>query len=96
VGETLQTPAHVVRDQLEVNAVRPLNLIQTFFPLLEKSAEPKFLVPTSSIGSIGDMESFPVPFFGCGLSKAAANYLVCKVHFKNPKLTSMTFNLDWV
>jgi len=42
------------------------------------------------------MESLPVPFFGYGLSKAAANYLVRKLHFENPKLTSMAFNPGWV
>ena len=42
------------------------------------------------------MESLPVPFFGYGISKAAANYLVRKLHFENPKLTSMAFNPGWV
>lgn len=96
IAPTLQTPAQVVREQFEVNTIGPLNLIQAFFPLLEKSDAPKFLVLTSSIGSIGDMESLPVPFFGYGLSKAAANYLVRKLHFENPKLTSMAFNPGWV
>jgi norsolorinic acid ketoreductase len=96
IAPTLQTPAQVVRDQFEVNTIGPLNLIQAFFPLLERSNAPKFLVLTSSIGSIGEMESLPVPFFGYGLSKAAANYLVRKLHFENPKLTSMAFNPGWV
>ena len=37
-----------------------------------------------------------MPFFGYGLSKAAANYLVRKLHFENPKLTSMAFSPGWV
>ena len=37
-----------------------------------------------------------MPFFGYGLSKAAVNYLVRKLHFENPKLTSMAFNPGWV
>lgn len=96
IAPTLQTPAQQVREQLEVNTIGPLNLIQAFFSLLEKSDAPKFLVLTSSLGSIGDMESLPVPFFGYGLSKAAVNYLVRKLHFENPKLTSMAFNPGWV
>jgi len=96
IAPTLQTPAKDVRAQLEVNAIGPLLLIQAFFPLLEKAKEPRFLVLSSSIGSLGDMESLPVPFFGYGLSKAAANYLVRKLHFENPSLTSMAFNPGWV
>lgn len=42
------------------------------------------------------MENIPVPFFAYGISKAAANFLVRKVAFENPKLTSMAFNPGWV
>jgi norsolorinic acid ketoreductase len=42
------------------------------------------------------MESFPVPFFAYGISKGAANYLVRKLHFEHPNLTSMAFNPGWV
>lgn len=42
------------------------------------------------------MEKFPVPFFAYGVSKAAANYLVRKVAFENPKVVSMAFNPGWV
>lgn len=37
-----------------------------------------------------------MPFFTYGISKSAANYLVRKLHFENPKLTSMAFNPGWV
>jgi norsolorinic acid ketoreductase len=93
---TLETPIKDVRDQLEVNAVGPISLIQAFFPLLSASTSPKFLVISSSVGSISDMESIPAPFFGYGLSKAATNYLVRKLHFENPTLISMAFNPGWV
>jgi len=93
---TLETPATDVRNQFEVNTIGPLNLIQAFFPLLSKSPAPRFLVITSSLGSIGDMENLQVPFFGYGLTKAATNYLVRKLHFENPTLTSMAFNPGWV
>jgi norsolorinic acid ketoreductase len=96
IAPALQTNVKSVREMFEVNTMGPLNLIQAFFPLLEKSSKPQFLVITSSIGSIGDMEKFPVPFFGYGLSKAAANYLVRKLHFENPTLTSMAFNPGYV
>lgn len=92
----LQTPLKAVRNMLEVNTLGPLALIQAFYPLLSASSSPKFLVLTSSIGTIAGMEGFPVPFFGYGLSKAAANYLVRKIAFENPKLVSAAFNPGWV
>lgn len=96
ITPTLQTSLKNVRDQFEVNTIGPLVLIQAFWPLLEKSDAPKFFVLSSTLASIGDMEAAPVPFFGYGLSKAAANYLVRKVHFENPTLTSMAFHPGWV
>lgn len=96
IAPVLETSPDAVRRHFEVNTIGPLTLIQAFFPLLEASETPKFLVITSSIGSIGDMESFPIPFFAYGVSKAAANYLVRKVAFENPKVVSAAFNPGWV
>jgi len=93
---TLKTKASELRRMLEVNTIGPLTLIQAFAPLLRKSAKPQFLVLTSTIGTLGNMDKIPVPFFGYGLSKAAANYLVRKLHFENPWLISMAFNPGWV
>ncbi|TVY41988.1 Norsolorinic acid ketoreductase [Lachnellula occidentalis] len=96
IAPTLKASVNSVRKHLEVNTLGPLVLIQAFFPLLEVASEPKFLVITSSIGSIKLLEDYQVPFFTYGISKAAANYLVRKLHFENPKLTSMAFNPGWV
>lgn len=96
IAPVLETPADQVRKHFEVNTIAPFTLIKAFFPLLSASSAPKFLVITSAIGSITDMESFPVPFFAYGVSKAAANFLVRKLHFENPTLTSMAFNPGWV
>jgi len=96
VAPVLDTPPDQVRKHLEVNTIAPLILLQAFKALLDASSAPKFLVITSSIGSIGDMENIPVPFFAYGLSKAAANYFVRKVAFENPTLVSAAFNPGWV
>ncbi|RDW87996.1 putative aflatoxin biosynthesis ketoreductase nor-1 [Coleophoma cylindrospora] len=96
VAPVLGTSAQVVRDHLEVNTIAPLNLIKAFFPLLSASQQPRFFVLTSAVGTMGNMEEYPVPFFAYGLSKAAANYLVRKLHFENPSLISMAFNPGWV
>ncbi|PVH75363.1 aflatoxin biosynthesis ketoreductase-like protein nor-1 [Cadophora sp. DSE1049] len=96
IAPVLETSPDTVRRHFEVNTIGPLTLIQAFMPLLLASPSPKFLVITSSIGSISDMEKFPVPFFAYGISKAAANYLVRKVAFENPKVIAMAFNPGWV
>lgn len=96
IAPTLETPASKVRAHFEVNTLGPLTLIQAFYPLLSASPLPRFLVITSSIGSISNMEQLPVPFFAYGASKAAANYLVRKLHFENENLVSMAFNPGWV
>jgi norsolorinic acid ketoreductase len=54
------------------------------------------LVVTSSIGSIKLLEDYQVPFFAYGISKAAANYLVCKLSLENSKVISQAFNPGWV
>ncbi|KAE8442533.1 hypothetical protein EG329_003248 [Mollisiaceae sp. DMI_Dod_QoI] len=96
IAPVLETPAEQMRKHFEVNSIAPLILLQAFKPLLDASSSPKFLVLTSSLGSIGDMQNMPVPFFAYGASKAAANYFVRKVAFENPKLVSMAFNPGWV
>jgi norsolorinic acid ketoreductase len=92
MAPVLETSGQDIRDHVEVNTIAPLNLIKAFKPLLEASADPKFYVITAHLGSIGDMENLPFPTFAYGASKAAANYLVRKLHFENPWLTSMAFN----
>jgi norsolorinic acid ketoreductase len=96
MGPALSAPAQEVRDHLEINTIGPLTLIQAFFPLLEASSTPRFFVISSVVGTIGNMENLPFPFFAYGISKAATNYLVRKLHFENPRLTSMAVHPGWV
>jgi norsolorinic acid ketoreductase len=96
IAPTLETPADAVRKHFEVNTIGPLILIQAFFDLLEASANPRFFVITSTIGSIQHLADYKVPFFAYGMSKAAANYLVRKLHFENERLTAVAFNPGWV
>lgn len=92
VAPVLKTPVEAVRRHIEVNAIAPLLILQAFMPLLEESPSPKFLLISSSIGTLTNMENVPYPFFAYGLSKTAANYLVRKAAFENPKLTTQAFN----
>lgn len=96
MGPVAATDLAGLRKNLEINAIAPVALISAFLPLLLAAKSPKFLVLTSSIGTISGMESYPVPFFSYGVSKAAANYMVRKVAFENPTLVSMALNPGWV
>ncbi|TAQ87078.1 hypothetical protein B7494_g4599 [Chlorociboria aeruginascens] len=96
VAPALDTPADSIRKHVEVNTIGPFTLIQAFHPLLQASDSPRFFVISSAIGSIASLESYRVPFFAYGLSKAAVNYLVRKLHFENPELISMAFSPGWV
>lgn len=91
----LKTPAGQIRKHIEVNTIGPLLLLQAFVPLLEQSSAPKFLLTSSSIATLTNMENVPYPFFAYGLSKSAANYLVRKAGFENPKLTTQAYNPGW-
>ncbi|TVY45222.1 Norsolorinic acid ketoreductase [Lachnellula subtilissima] len=96
IAPALNASVSSIRKHFEINTLGPLVLIQAFFPLLEAASDPKFLVLSSSIGSIKLLEDYQVPFFTYGITKSAANYLVRKLHFENPKLTSMAFCPGWV
>jgi len=92
----LETDPAIVRESFEVNTIGPLNLIKAFYPLLEASSAPKFLVLSTGIGSIALLGTYKVPFFAYGMSKAAVNYLVVKLSYELPKLDSQAFNPGWV
>lgn len=55
-------PEHL-RECFEVNTIGTLNAFQTLWPLLHESSSccgpPKYIVLSSSVGSIGAMEPFP-------------------------------------
>lgn len=62
-------------------------MFQAAWPLLEKAKEPKFVYVSSGLGSIAAMEK--VPCLAYGVSKAAANFFVRKVHFECPDMVAV-------
>ncbi|KAL3449705.1 putative NADP(+)-dependent dehydrogenase [Aspergillus insuetus] len=73
----------------EVNALGPLRLFRAVAPLLKEAAKPKFVFISTllaSIGGIGVMDTLTGPY---GMSKAAGNYLVRKIHDENPHLATL-------
>ncbi|UKZ78910.1 hypothetical protein TrVFT333_006656 [Trichoderma virens FT-333] len=78
-----------------VNTVAPIALLQASKPLLQNAAHPRFVVISSSIGSIAEVEAHPAQLGAYGASKAAINYLMRKVHFEETWLTSMVICPGW-
>ncbi|KAH7411191.1 hypothetical protein BKA64DRAFT_772647 [Cadophora sp. MPI-SDFR-AT-0126] len=93
----------------ETNTLGPILLYQTLHPLLtaknesedesrddgDAEKERKFVLISSSLGSIGAMEG-AVPSLAYGVSKAAANYFVRKVHFEERGIMAIAVHPGWV
>ncbi|KAK5045753.1 hypothetical protein LTR84_008845 [Exophiala bonariae] len=87
-GPIISTPVAELREHLQVNTIGPIILFQAMLPLLRASPGPKFIVVSSIIGSIASLKELPVPASAYGVSKAAVNYLVRKIHFEHPEVVA--------
>jgi len=95
-GPALETPAKELADVFNVNSIAPLVQLQGLWPLISKSAEPKFFIVSTNIASLGLMEHIPLSALSYGVSKIAANYIVRKLHFENPELITVALHPGWV
>ena len=95
-GQVSETPLSEVREHFEVNTIGVLTLYQATLPLLLKSPDPIFVALSSGVSSIGTMEDIPIPVTAYGMSKAALNYMVRKIHFDNEKLIAFVICPGWV
>lgn len=86
----LSTTLSSLRDDFEVNALGPIKLFQASYPLLKESPKPKFVLISSSLGSIGGVE--PVPNLSYGVSKAAANFFVKKIQVDHKEIASVAIH----
>ncbi|KZO92380.1 NAD(P)-binding protein [Calocera viscosa TUFC12733] len=80
-------PLDVMREAFEVNVLGPLVLFQATYQLLKASNDsPKFIVISSTAGSLEAGTKFPGPVLPYGTSKAAVNYVAAKLHYEYPGL----------
>ena len=86
-----------LRENFEVNAVGPIRLFDAFFALLSRSALPKYVVVSSTLGSVESSAKFPTfHVANYGTSKAAVNFLVNRVHVEHPHITAFPLCPGWV
>jgi NAD(P)-dependent dehydrogenase (short-subunit alcohol dehydrogenase family) len=99
--QTVEVTAEDLRECFEVNTIAPLLMFQAIWPLMinkekNNSSPPKFVVITSSVGSIGAMEPYPGGAYGP--SKAAVNYIAKSLHVQmvDDGLISIALHPGWV
>jgi norsolorinic acid ketoreductase len=95
-GPTISSPVSAFQEHFAVNTVGFLTLFQATNALLEKSSSPKFVYISTVLGSIGDAEKYPLPAVAYGASKAAANFIIKKIHIEHPGLTVFPIHPGWV
>ena len=92
VGPVASLPAEKLVRYFQINSVAPLVLFQATQDLLKKSASPKFFFVSSVLASLTLTEHRSFPGAGYGAAKAAANYLMRKIHFENEWLTAVVLS----
>lgn len=94
----LGTPVDDVRRTFDVNLIGVLALFQAVEPLLRKAEgkNPKFVALSSNLGSIALAPYIPGPWFCYGVTKAALNYLIRRVHVEHDWLTAVALQPGWV
>jgi norsolorinic acid ketoreductase len=94
----LGTSTEDVSRHLDTNVISVLALFKAFEPLLRKAQNknPKFIALSSNLGSIGLAPYIPGPWFCYGITKAALNYMIRRVHVENDWLTALVLQPGWV
>jgi norsolorinic acid ketoreductase len=83
-----KTSLKEVEDHFVTNSMGPFALYLATRPLLLAAPKPRFVVISTVLGSIGDQGNRPIPDVAYGMSKAAVNFLVGKIHHEEPSITS--------
>ncbi|KAM3449583.1 hypothetical protein MY3296_006803 [Beauveria thailandica] len=81
-----------LKEHLDINTLGPVRLFQAAFPLLKKSKTPKFILISSIVGTIANLEQIPFPNGAYGGSKAGANFFAKKIHCENPDIISIAIH----
>jgi norsolorinic acid ketoreductase len=94
----LNTSLNDVMRHFNINVMGVLALFQGLEPLLRKSqsGNPKFIALSSNLGSIGLAHYIPGPWYCYGVTKAALNYTVRRIHVENDWLTTVALQPGWV
>ncbi|PSN74307.1 putative aflatoxin biosynthesis ketoreductase nor-1 [Corynespora cassiicola Philippines] len=92
----LETTPEDLSRTLNINLISVLALFQAFEPLLRKAQTPKFIALSSNLGSISMVPYTPGPWYCYGVTKAALNYTLRRMHAENDWLVTVALQPGWV
>jgi norsolorinic acid ketoreductase len=79
-----KTPIQEVEDHFRTNSIGPVTLYLAMRSLLLAAPKPRFVVVSTDLASIGLLGERPIPDVAYGMSKAAVNFFVAKLHHEEP------------
>jgi norsolorinic acid ketoreductase len=96
-GPTTEVQAADLQEHFNINTVAPILLYKSTAALLGKSkGKGKFAIISSNIGSNGLADNYNMPMLAYGISKAAVNYAVGRIHREEKDLTVLALQPGWV
>ncbi|KAF9475791.1 NAD(P)-binding protein [Pholiota conissans] len=93
-GKVHETTAQNYEDHFAVNVLGPIVLFQAFRAILKASPHPRFIAISSGAGSIGLVGNISIDNAPYVMSKAALNWIICKIHFENDWLIRQSIIKD--
>ena len=96
-GLAKEASAETITEHFEVNTLAPILLYQATSELLNASKQtPKFFFISSSIGSNGLQDSYPMPMIAYGMSKSAVNWAASRIHREEDRVVVIAMQPGWV
>ncbi len=96
-GPAREASAQTIMEHFQINTLAPILLYQATQPLLNASQHtPKFFIISSSIGSNGLQDHYPMPMLAYGMSKAAINWAASRIHREEDRIVVVAQQPGWV
>ena len=96
-GPVKEVSAEALTEHFNINTIAQILLYEATQPLLNASTqEPKFFVISSVLGSNANQDTYGWPIIAYGMSKAAINYALGKIHREEPRIIAIPFQPGWV
>ncbi|KAI1617304.1 hypothetical protein EDD37DRAFT_616198 [Exophiala viscosa] len=96
-GPAKEASAETITEHFQINTLAPILLYQATQPLLDASEQtPKFFIISSSLGSNGLQDDYPLPMLAYGMSKAGVNYAASRIHREEDRIVFIAQQPGWV
>jgi len=96
-GPAREASAETISEHFEINTLASILLYQATQELLSASKQaPKFFFISSSIGSNGLQDNYPLPMIAYGMSKAALNWAASRIHREEDRIVVVAMQPGWV